>query len=166
MLRHISHLTFRLLRRLRSVPAPAGEEGVEATSIFAVNRSASRSSERRAVAEVFSHRLNCPTFVTRVGQLARPGRRSARRDGLRGPGSTVRAGADSRRLAPTDVGSRGVGMYAYIATFNGNPGSISRVRRVESGNPPPRLEGARMLMLVNLENGKSLGVRLFRERRA
>ena len=58
-------------------------------------------------------------------------------------------------------------MYAYIATFNGNPGSISRVRReVESGNPPPRLEGARMLMLVNLENGKSLGVRLFRERRA
>jgi len=32
---------------------------------------------------------------------------------------------------------------------------------VESGNTPPGLEGARMLMLVDRESGKGLGVTLF-----
>ena len=57
-------------------------------------------------------------------------------------------------------------MYARIATFQGDPANvdeaISRVRgEVESGNPPPGLEGAKMLMLINRETGKGLGVTLF-----
>ncbi len=57
-------------------------------------------------------------------------------------------------------------MYARIATFQGDPANvddaIGRVRSdVESGSPPPGLEGAKMLMLVNRETGKGLGVTLF-----
>jgi hypothetical protein len=62
-------------------------------------------------------------------------------------------------------------MYARIATFSGDPAnvdeSISRVRsQVEAGDAPPGLEGARFLMLVNRENGKSLGVMLFESEEA
>ena len=62
-------------------------------------------------------------------------------------------------------------MYARVATFEGDPAtfddSISRVReQVSSGSPPPGLEGAKMLMLVNRETGKGLGVTLFESEEA
>jgi hypothetical protein len=62
-------------------------------------------------------------------------------------------------------------VYARVATFQGDPANvdeaISRVRgQVESGNPPPGLEGAKMLMLVNRETGKGLGVALFEDEEA
>ena len=58
-------------------------------------------------------------------------------------------------------------MYGRVATFEGDPANvddaISRVRgEVESGNRPPGLEGAKgMMMLVNRESGKGMGVTLF-----
>ena len=62
-------------------------------------------------------------------------------------------------------------MYARIATFESDPAmvddAISMVRgEVESGNTPPGLEGAKMLMLVNRETGKGLGVTLFESEEA
>ena len=57
-------------------------------------------------------------------------------------------------------------MYARIATFESDPANvddaIGMVRgQVEAGDTPPGLEGAKMLMLVNRETGKGLGVTLF-----
>ena len=57
-------------------------------------------------------------------------------------------------------------MYARVATFEADPASVddavNMVRsEVESGDTPPGLEGAKMLMLVNRESGKGLGVTLF-----
>jgi hypothetical protein len=57
-------------------------------------------------------------------------------------------------------------MYARIATFESDPSNvddaIGMVRaEVESGDTPPGLEGAKMLMLINRETGKALGVTLF-----
>ena len=58
-------------------------------------------------------------------------------------------------------------MYARVATFEGDPANvdeaISQVRsNVESGNRPPGLEGATgMMMLVNRESGKGMGVVFF-----
>jgi len=57
-------------------------------------------------------------------------------------------------------------MYARVATFESDPGTvddaIAMVRgQVESGETPPGLEGAKMLMLVNRESGKGVGVTLF-----
>ena len=57
-------------------------------------------------------------------------------------------------------------MYARVATFESDPANvdeaISMVRgEVESGQTPEGLEGAKMLMLVNRETGKGLGVTLF-----
>jgi hypothetical protein len=62
-------------------------------------------------------------------------------------------------------------MYARIATFESDPANvddaISMVRgQVESGETPPGLEGAKMLMLVNRETGKGLGVTLFENEEA
>jgi hypothetical protein len=62
-------------------------------------------------------------------------------------------------------------MYARVATFEGDPASveaqISRVRgEVESGSVPSGLEGAKMLMLVNRETGKGIGVTLFESEEA
>ena len=62
-------------------------------------------------------------------------------------------------------------MYARVATFEGDPtrldDTISRIHaRIESGDTPPGLEGAKMLMLVNRESGKSLGVTLFESEEA
>ena len=62
-------------------------------------------------------------------------------------------------------------MYARVATFQGDPANvddaINMVRaEVDSGNTPPGLEGAKMLMLVNRENGKGLGVTLFESEEA
>jgi hypothetical protein len=56
-------------------------------------------------------------------------------------------------------------MYARIATFESDPANvddaINMVREEVAGNTPPGLEGAKMMMLVNRETGKGLGVTLF-----
>ena len=56
-------------------------------------------------------------------------------------------------------------MYARIATFESDPGTIDdaikMVREEVAGDTPEGLEGAKMLMLVNRETGKGLGVTLF-----
>ena len=57
-------------------------------------------------------------------------------------------------------------MYARVATFEGDPADIDtavgQVRKeVESGQAPPGLEGAKMLMLVNRQSGKGFGITLF-----
>jgi hypothetical protein len=62
-------------------------------------------------------------------------------------------------------------MYARVATFESDPanvdGAINMVRaEVESGDTPPGLEGAKMLMLVNRESGKGLGITLFESEEA
>jgi len=62
-------------------------------------------------------------------------------------------------------------VYARVATFQGDPANVDqavdRVRSdVESGSPPPGLEGAKMLMLINRETGQGLGVTLFEDEEA
>jgi len=62
-------------------------------------------------------------------------------------------------------------MYARVATFESDPSkvndAIELVRsQVESGDTPEGLEGARMLMLVNRESGKGVGVTLFEDEEA
>ena len=57
-------------------------------------------------------------------------------------------------------------MYARIATFESDPqridDAIELVRsEVESGETPEGLEGAKMMMLVNRDTGKGLGVTIF-----
>ena len=57
-------------------------------------------------------------------------------------------------------------MYARIATFESDPSrvddAIAMVRsEVASEETPPGLEGAKMMMLVNRETGKGLGITLF-----
>ncbi|MDX6580666.1 MAG: hypothetical protein QOJ47_2215 [Gaiellales bacterium] len=57
-------------------------------------------------------------------------------------------------------------MYARVATFQSDPAhvddAIGIVRsQVESGSTPAGLEGAQMLMLVDRESGKGIGVTLF-----
>jgi hypothetical protein len=57
-------------------------------------------------------------------------------------------------------------MYARVASFKGDPAkvddSIDMVRsQVESGEAPPGLEDAKMLMLVDRSSGKGLGITLF-----
>jgi hypothetical protein len=57
-------------------------------------------------------------------------------------------------------------MHARVATFESDAAkvddAIEMVRgEVESGDTPAGLEGARMLMLVNRETGKGLGITLF-----
>ena len=59
-------------------------------------------------------------------------------------------------------------MYARVATFESDPSkvndAIELVRsQVESGDTPEGLEGAKMLMLVNRESGKGVGVTLFED---
>jgi hypothetical protein len=62
-------------------------------------------------------------------------------------------------------------MHARVATFEGDPANvdsaISQVRsEVESGSSPPGLEDAKMLMLVNRETGRGLGITLFESEEA
>ena len=61
-------------------------------------------------------------------------------------------------------------MYARVATFQGDPANaeeqIGRVRNDVSAGPPPGLEGAKMMMLVNRETGKGLGITLFESEEA
>jgi hypothetical protein len=57
-------------------------------------------------------------------------------------------------------------VYARVATFQGDPAradeAIAAVRsEVESGEPPPGLENAKMMMLINRETGKGIGVTLY-----
>jgi hypothetical protein len=57
-------------------------------------------------------------------------------------------------------------VHARVATFESDPANvddaIALVRsEVDSGNTPAGLEGAKMLMLINRESGKGLGVTLF-----
>ena len=56
-------------------------------------------------------------------------------------------------------------MYARVATFESDPATvddaIAMVRDEVAGDTPPGLEGAKMLMLVNRETGKGVGVTLF-----
>ena len=61
-------------------------------------------------------------------------------------------------------------MYARVATFDSDPSkvddAIGMVRDEVQGETPAGLEGARMLMLVNRETGKGLGVTLFESEEA
>ncbi len=61
-------------------------------------------------------------------------------------------------------------MYARLATFESDPArledAISMVREEIAGDTPPGLEGAKMLMLINRETGKGLGVTLFENEEA
>ena len=62
-------------------------------------------------------------------------------------------------------------MYARVATFQGDPAKldegIARVQgEIETGDPRPGLEGAKMLMLVDRQTGKGLGVTLFESEEA
>jgi hypothetical protein len=73
---------------------------------------------------------------------------------------------DERKLAAVPTSTEEEEMYARIATFESDPANvddaISMVRgQVASGETPPGLEGAKMLMLINRETGKGLGVTLF-----
>ena len=62
--------------------------------------------------------------------------------------------------------TKGGAVYARVATFESDPArvddAIELVRsEVDSGETPPGLEGAKMLMLVNRETGKGVGITLF-----
>jgi hypothetical protein len=58
-------------------------------------------------------------------------------------------------------------MYARVATFEGDPSEADQAvefvrREQESGSPPPGLESAKgMLVLIDRQNGKGLGITLF-----
>jgi hypothetical protein len=56
-------------------------------------------------------------------------------------------------------------MYARIATFESDPSTVDdairMVREEVEGDTPEGLDGAKMMMLVNRETGKGLGVTLF-----
>ena len=56
-------------------------------------------------------------------------------------------------------------MYARIATFESDPATvddaIKMVREEVAGDTPEGLEDAKMMMLVNRETGKGLGLTLF-----
>jgi heme-degrading monooxygenase HmoA len=62
-------------------------------------------------------------------------------------------------------------MYARVATFQGDPAKIDEAinvvrAEVESGETPPGLEGAKMMMLVDRRTGKGVGVTLFESEEA
>jgi len=61
-------------------------------------------------------------------------------------------------------------MYARVATFQGDPANVDeaveQVRSRVAGDPPAGLAGAKMLMLVNRETGKGLGVTLYESEEA
>jgi hypothetical protein len=61
-------------------------------------------------------------------------------------------------------------MFARIATFESDPAklddAIAMVRAEVEGDAPPGLKGAKMLMLVNRESGKGVGITLFESEEA
>jgi hypothetical protein len=56
-------------------------------------------------------------------------------------------------------------MFARVATFQGDPANedeaINRLRGDVEAGPPPGLEGVKMMMLVDRETGKAVGITLF-----
>lgn len=56
-------------------------------------------------------------------------------------------------------------MYARVATFESDPSTVDdairMVREEVAGDTPEGLEGAKMLMLVDRETGKGVGITLF-----
>jgi hypothetical protein len=85
-------------------------------------------------------------------------------------GSPRATSSDRRKLAFSRL-DQGGDVYARVATFDSDPATvddaIAMVRtEVESGNTPDGLEGAKMLMLINRESGKGLGVTLFESEEA
>src|SRR5436190_19758412 len=60
---------------------------------------------------------------------------------------------------------KGGAVYARVATFQSDPANVDDAIRMVRGevesDTPPGLEGAKMLMLVDRETGKGLGVTLF-----
>jgi hypothetical protein len=56
-------------------------------------------------------------------------------------------------------------MYARLATFQGDPAEfddvIALLRERTAGDPPPGLENAKFLMLVDRTTGKGHGLTLF-----
>ena len=61
-------------------------------------------------------------------------------------------------------------MYARVARFQGDPaaldGQIEHVRGEVSAAPPPGLEGVRMMMLVDRDSGRGIGITLFESEEA
>jgi hypothetical protein len=62
-------------------------------------------------------------------------------------------------------------MYARVATFESDPAKVDEAIQVvrasvESEDTPEGLEGAKMLMLIDRETGKGLGVTLFESEEA
>jgi len=61
-------------------------------------------------------------------------------------------------------------MFARIATFESDPArvddAIAMVRSEVDGEAPAGLEGAKMLMLIDRESGKGLGITLFESEEA
>ncbi len=62
-------------------------------------------------------------------------------------------------------------MYARVATFESDPANVDNaidmVRgEVDSGETPPELKGAKMMMLVNRETGRGVGITLFESEEA
>jgi hypothetical protein len=57
-------------------------------------------------------------------------------------------------------------MYARVASFEGDPAEADEAIRfvrsqVEAEAAPPGLEGAKMMMLIDRQSGKGLGITLF-----
>ncbi len=61
-------------------------------------------------------------------------------------------------------------MFARVATFQSDPArvddSIEMVRKEVAGGTPEGLKGAKMLMLVDRESGKGIGITLFESEEA
>jgi len=61
-------------------------------------------------------------------------------------------------------------VYARVATFESDPSKvddvIATVRSAVEGETPPGLEGSKMLMLVDRESGKGIGLTLFESQEA
>jgi hypothetical protein len=61
-------------------------------------------------------------------------------------------------------------MFARVATFQSDPGrlddTIEMVRNEVAGETPDGLKGAKMLMLIDRESGKSIGITLFESEEA
>jgi len=62
-------------------------------------------------------------------------------------------------------------LYARVATFESDPANVDNaidmVRgEVDSGETPPELKGAKMMMLVNRETGRGVGITLFESEEA
>jgi hypothetical protein len=56
-------------------------------------------------------------------------------------------------------------VFARVATFQSDPGqlddTVEMVREEVAGETPDGLKGAKMLMLIDRDSGKSIGITLF-----